>query len=210
MENDPIIEAPELRDRVQVFEDREHAAQILADLLATHANTQSVVLGIPAGGVPVAFVIAARLNLPLEVAVVSKITLPWDTEVGYGAVGFDGTTSLNEALIDQLGLTSQQIDEGIASTTKKVERRVHRLRGERTFPDLSRGPTILVDDGLASGLTMLVAVKVLRKQGAEEIVVAVLRWRREWRKSDRPRSRWRLRLSWSASARRCYSIPARR
>ena len=168
-----IVELPELRDRTQVFENRKHAGSVLAGLLAHYAETQSVVLGIPAGGVPVASVVAARLSLPLDVAVVSKITLPWDTEAGYGAVGFDGTVRLNEALIAQVGLSRQQINEGIAGTTQKVQRRVQRLRGQREFPGLSRGPVILVDDGLASGFTMRVAVKSLKNRGVVDIVVAV-------------------------------------
>lgn len=168
-----IVKLPELQDRTEVFENRKHAGSMLAGVLAHYAKTQSVVLAIPAGGVPVASVVAARLGLPLDVAVVSKITLPWDTEAGYGAVGFDGTVRLNEALIDHVELSRQQINEGIADTTQKVQRRVQRLRGQREFPDLSRGPTILVDDGLASGFTMRVAVKSLKSRGAIEIVVAV-------------------------------------
>jgi putative phosphoribosyl transferase len=109
----------------------------------------------------------------LDVAVVSKITLPWNTETGYGAVAFDGTMRLNGDLVAHLGLTKEQIQQGIDQTTPKVLRRVKRFRGNRSFPDLSKHQAILVDDGLASGFTMLKAIEALRKAGARHICVAV-------------------------------------
>jgi predicted phosphoribosyltransferase len=131
------------------------------------------VLAIPAGGVPVAVEMARRLELPLDVAVVSKLTLPWNPEAGFGALAFDGTLRLNEALVAQAGLGPDQIETVKARTQDKVARRVRELRGARPFPDLSGRCTILVDDGLASGFTMMVAIEALRHQGAQEIVVAV-------------------------------------
>ncbi|MEE8197803.1 MAG: hypothetical protein V3T69_11570, partial [Acidiferrobacterales bacterium] len=80
-----------LGDRAGVFCDRTHAGEVLADMLQGICVAQPLILGIPAGGVPVAAAIAPRLGAPLDVAVVSKITLPWNTEAGYGAVAFDGT-----------------------------------------------------------------------------------------------------------------------
>jgi putative phosphoribosyl transferase len=145
----------------------------LAEMLDTYRRTDAVVLAVPAGGVPVAGVIARRLAIPLEVAVVSKITLPWNTEAGYGAVAFDGTMRLNEDLVAHLGLTEEQIQKGVNQTTQKVIRRVRRFRRDRPFPDLAQRPAILVDDGLASGFTMLVAIEALRKTGAKAICVAI-------------------------------------
>jgi len=168
-----VIERPELRDRVRVFRDRAHAGEVLADMLSSYGKTEAIVLAIPAGGMPVAAAIAERLRIPLDVAVVSKITLPWNTEAGYGAVAFDGTMRLNEDLVAHLGLTKEQIQEGIGQTTQKVLRRVKRFRGDRPFPDLTKRQVILVDDGLASGFTMLVAIEALRKAGARHICVAV-------------------------------------
>jgi putative phosphoribosyl transferase len=168
-----IMERPELRDRVGVFRDRPHAGEVLAEMLTAYRKADAMVLAIPAGGVPVAAAIAKQLCIPLDVAVVSKITLPWNTEAGYGAVAFDGTMRLNEDLVPRLGLTKEQIQQGIAQTTQKVLRRVKRFRGDQPFPDLSESRVILVDDGLASGFTMLVAVEALRKAGAQHICVAV-------------------------------------
>ena len=168
-----ISERPELRDRTRVFRDRQHAGEVLAEMLGSYSKTDALVLAIPAGGVPVAAAIAKRLQIPLDVAVVSKITLPWNTEAGYGAVAFDKTMRLNEDLVAHLGLTKGQIQEGIEQTTQKVLRRVKRFRGDRPFPDLTKRRAILVDDGLASGFTMLVAIEALRKAGARHICVAV-------------------------------------
>ncbi|MBW2039226.1 MAG: phosphoribosyltransferase [Deltaproteobacteria bacterium] len=168
-----IIERSEFREHSRVFCDRAHAGKILADMLDPHRQQDAMVLAIPAGGVPVAAVIAETLHLPLEVAVVSKITLPWNTEAGYGAVASDGTMRLNEDLLSHLGLTEREIQQGMDQTYQKVLKRVKRFRGDQLFPDLLKRPAILVDDGLASGFTLLAAIETLRKFGAKRIIVAV-------------------------------------
>jgi putative phosphoribosyl transferase len=168
-----IIERPELRERTRVFRDRAHAGEVLAEMLDAYRQSDAVVLAIPAGGVPLGAVIARKLQIPLEVAVVSKITLPWNTEAGYGAVAFDETVRLNEDLVARLGLTEGQIKEGIDHTAHKVRRRVESFRGDRPVPDLAKHRAILVDDGLASGFTMLVAIEALRNAEARNICVAV-------------------------------------
>jgi predicted phosphoribosyltransferase len=168
-----IIESSELRDRRYVFRDRAHAGAVLSDMLASYRDSDAIVVTIPAGGVPVGVAMARELTILLDVAVVSKITPPWNTEVGYGAVSFQGAVRLNEPLVARLDLTEEQIRDGIERTQTKVERRERELRGERPFPDVSRRPAILVDDGLASGFTMRVAVESLERLGATRILVAV-------------------------------------
>lgn len=142
-------------------------------MLEAFRGTAAQVLGIPSGGIPVAMAVAEELHLPLEAAVVSKITLPWNTEAGYGAVAFDGTVRLNEELLPHLRLTEQQMAEGLEKTREKVARRVRKFRGDRPWSDLSGQTAILVDDGLASGFTMLVAVEAVRRLKARELLVAV-------------------------------------
>jgi predicted phosphoribosyltransferase len=156
-----IYDLPELRDRMEVFRDRIHAGQVLVEMLEVIDQKSSIVLGIPAGGVPVAAEIAKKLGLAFDVAVVSKITLPWNTEAGYGAVAFDGTQRLNEEMLSHLGLTGKEIQTGIEKTKVKVFERVASLRGEKPLPELSQKNIIVVDDGLASGFTMQVAVAAL-------------------------------------------------
>jgi predicted phosphoribosyltransferase len=168
-----VTELPGLRDRLHVFRDRPHAGEILAGMLEDYRASRTLVMAIPAGGIPVAASLARRLSLPLDVAVVSKITLPWNTEAGYGAVAFDGTVRLNRDLLSRLGLSEKEIEAGKAATTGKVERRVEKFRGEPSYPALMRERVILVDDGLASGFTLLVGVEALKKSGTGEIIVAV-------------------------------------
>jgi putative phosphoribosyl transferase len=129
----------------------------MAEMLDAYRQSDAMVLAIPAGGVPVGAVIAQRLNIPLEVAVVSKITLPWNTEAGYGAVAFDGTVRLNDDFLSHIGLTEEQIQEGIDQTTQKVHRRVKSFRENRPFPDLAKHR----------------AIEALRKAGATAICVAI-------------------------------------
>jgi predicted phosphoribosyltransferase len=168
-----VYDLKQYREHTRVFRDRIHAGDVLARMLEPFLKDEDLVLGIPAGGVPVAVVVARTLNLRFDVAVVSKITLPWNTEAGYGAVAFDGTVRLNSALIARIGLTEAQIRVGIKETTAKVNRRMEKLRKKHPFPDLSGQSTILVDDGIASGFTLRVAVEALKKAGAKQIIVAV-------------------------------------
>lgn len=168
-----IISLPEFADKRLVFRNREHAGQVLAQMLKQETWPDAIVLAIPAGGVPVGQVVAQKLGAAFDVAVVSKITLPWNTEAGYGAIAFDGSMRFNEMLLARLNLTNQQMKEGIAETKEKVSRRSRTLRGQQPFPDLSDRSAILVDDGLASGFTMFCAIDAVKKAGARQVVVAV-------------------------------------
>lgn len=170
---DNFFDVPDMRNRTAVFRSREHAGEILSEMLMQYKNTESIVFAIPAGGVPVGAVVAAELQLPLDIAVVSKITLPWNTEAGYGAVAFDGTVRLNEDMASRLGLNEKVVREGIEQTRNKVRKRVAEFRGGKPSISVAARPVILVDDGIASGFTMLVAVEALRKSGANRIIVAV-------------------------------------
>jgi putative phosphoribosyl transferase len=147
-----VIELPALRNRSGVFRGRAHAGDVLADMLSAYRGSNALVLGIPAGGAPVAAVIARALALPLA---------------------FDGTLRLNDALVARAGLSEADVVNGKVRAQEKVLRRVKQLRGNRPFPDLSHRSAILVDDGLASGFTLMVAIEALRHQRAGEIVVAV-------------------------------------
>jgi len=167
-----IIDLPKLRNRVRVFRDRAAAGQVLAGMLKEYRGSDALVMGVPAGGMAVAVELARELRLPLDIAVVSKITLPWNSEAGYGAVAFDGTVMLNEALLSRLNLSDQDIRTGIKKTEEKVSRRVAMFRGNRPLPDFKE-PVLLVDDGLASGFTLRVAIKALRRNGAANVILAV-------------------------------------
>jgi putative phosphoribosyl transferase len=168
-----IWEISELRNRTKVFRDREHAGMVLAEMMSDYKDENALVLGIPAGGIPVAAVLARELSLELDVAVVSKVTLPWNTEAGYGAVSWEGTVRLNQDLVSSIGLSKDEIHKGIEETMEKVKRRVKLFRGDRNWPNLGEETVILVDDGIASGFTILVAVMALKNMGVDELMVAV-------------------------------------
>jgi predicted phosphoribosyltransferase len=168
-----VVEDASLREREAVFRDRTHAGRHLAGLLEESIGGDELVLAIPAGGVPVAAALARELGLEVDLAVVSKITLPWNSEAGYGAVAFDGTHRLNHDLLPLLGLSDAQIRRGVERTRAKVERRVLDLRAGRGPLSLADRPVIVVDDGLASGMTMRVAVEAVERAGTARITVAV-------------------------------------
>jgi predicted phosphoribosyltransferase len=146
---------------------------VLAGLLEPFRGSGGVVLAIPAGGWPVATVIAGRLGLAHDVAVVSKITPSWNSEVGYGAVAFDGTARIDERLAAELGIGREERRRGVQAALQKVSRRVTRLRGGDPAPRVEGRPVILVDDGLASGTTMLAAIEAVERLKPEGITVAV-------------------------------------
>lgn len=168
-----VFDRPLMREKNHVFDDRKQAGEILGAMLQAFRGSNAILLGIPAGGLPVAMVIREKTGVELDVAVVSKITLPWNTEAGYGAVAFDGTVRLNKVMLADIRLSEEQILAGKENTSNKVNRRVKILRGDRPFPDLTGRPVLLVDDGLASGFTLMVAVDAVKKAGAASITVAV-------------------------------------
>ena len=168
-----VFDCPDLRDRRQVFRDRSHAGDVLAGLLAGRDARAGLVLAIPAGGVPVGAIVARRLEVPLDLAVVSKITPSWNTEVGYGAVAWDGTTRIDRNFVRSFDLSDQEVQAGVARAQDKVARRLQRFRGDRPPPVLAGVAALLVDDGLASGSTLRVAVEAARGAGASAVLVAV-------------------------------------
>lgn len=168
-----LYEIPELRQKIGVFQDRRHAGQVLAEMLHEWQDSKAMVLAVPSGGMPVAVEVAGTLDLSLDVAVVSKILLPWNTESGFGAVGFDGSVWINQKYVDYYRLDRPTIEEQTQAAMEKVQRRVKLFRGDRPWPDLQNRPVIVVDDGIAAGSTLRVAVQALRNTGAVEIIVAV-------------------------------------
>ncbi len=169
-----IIEEPALRERMLVFRDRFQAGNLLAQKLGEYSGKDNViVLAIPAGGVPVGYSIAKELAVPMDVVIVRKAQIPWNTEAGFGAITWDGETVLNEPLVEQLGLTREEIEESILITKRNIQERLRKFRGDSPLPQLRDKVIILVDDGLASGFTMLATARTARKRRPKRIVVAV-------------------------------------
>jgi predicted phosphoribosyltransferase len=169
-----IIENPTYRERMFVFRDRLHAGKLLAEKLREYAGKGNVILlALPAGGVPVGYAIAKELGILMDTMVVRKVQMPWNTEAGFGALTWDGETVLNEPLLRQLCLTREVIKESNSKTRRIIQERLRKFRGNKPMPDLSSKVVILVDDGLASGFTMLAAARSARKRTPEKIIVAV-------------------------------------
>lgn len=168
-----LREEPTWRDKSRLFADRAAAGQLLAQKLADYKNVNGIVLAIPAGGVPVAAEIARALNLPLELLIVRKMQIPWNTEAGFGALAPDGQVLLNEPLVRALGLTKAQIQGQVAATRQNLAQREQLFRHGRPYPDFSGKSLIVVDDGLASGYTMRAALQFLSPQNPAALIVAV-------------------------------------
>jgi predicted phosphoribosyltransferase len=168
-----IHELAEMRDRKRVFRDRRHAGDVLAGMLVGRLSEDSRILAIPAGGVPVAAAVAKALRLPLDLAVVSKVTPAWNTEIGYGAVAFDGRVRVDEQRRSALGIGREEEGVDVERARAKVRRRVQGLRGSGRPLVPPGGTAVLVDDGLASGITMETAVEAIRDSGAGRVIVAV-------------------------------------
>jgi putative phosphoribosyl transferase len=156
-----------------LFRDRSDAGRILAERLLGYQCLDSVVLAIPRGGVPVGFEIAQKLNALFDVIIPRKIPIPWNPEAGFGAITDDGTTVLNEAMVRSLGLREDEIRVAVDVVREEIMRRKAAYRDDLPEPKLTGRAVILVDDGLASGYTMLAAIQSIRKQRPSSVVVAV-------------------------------------
>ena len=156
------------------FRDRSHAGRALAAKLRRYAREPSLlVLGLPRGGVPVAYEVAQRLGVPLDVFIVRKLGVPGFEELAAGAIASGGVRVLNEDVLRALPNADEIIESVTVKETAELERREKSYRDDRPAPELRDRVVILVDDGLATGATMRAAVKALRQRGVAKIVVAV-------------------------------------
>jgi putative phosphoribosyl transferase len=155
------------------FQNRSQAGQLLGERLAYLTSERPVVLGLPRGGVPVAFEVAQALASPLDVLVVRKLGVPFHHEFAFGAIGEDDARVLNTQFVQQLGLSKDAIAEVVRHERAELIRRVELYRGDRAALDLIGRTVVIVDDGLATGATARVAVEVARARGAKRIIVAV-------------------------------------
>jgi len=160
--------------RFQIFQDRTDAGRQLAEELPNYAERDDViVLGLPRGGVPVAFEVAQRLRVPLDVFVVRKLGVPGHEELAMGAIAPGGVRVLNEDVLHVIPDAQAIVEMVTAIEREELERREYHYRGDRPPPDFKDRTIILIDDGLATGATMRAAVAALRQQGAAKIIVAV-------------------------------------
>ena len=156
------------------YKDRTDAGQQLAERLDAYRDRKDVlVLGLPRGGVPVAYEVAKALNVPLDVYLVRKLGAPGQEELAMGAIATGGVMLLNHDVIRELGITDEMTRAISMREWQELARREGLYRGARPLPEVAGKTVILVDDGLATGFTMRAAIAALKKQGPAHIVVAV-------------------------------------
>jgi putative phosphoribosyl transferase len=161
-------------DRPQPFADRHEAGAILATQLQAYKERNDlVVLGLPRGGVPVAFEVAMALGAPLDVFVVRKLGVPGHAELAMGAIASGGIRVLNDDVVAWYGLPPAAIEEVARVEQSELERREREYRNDQPLVDLTGKTVVLVDDGLATGSTMKAAVQAVRAKDPARIVVAV-------------------------------------
>jgi predicted phosphoribosyltransferase len=156
-----------------LFYDRTDAGRRLAKLLKRRIQGPCIVLAIPRGGVVVGYEVAKELGCPLDVVISRKVGAPAQPELAVGAVAEDGVVFVDEEIAGLVGVSRDYVERRAREELREVRRRAEEYRGGREMPDLSGKTVILVDDGLATGLTMMAAVHMARNKGAEKVVVAV-------------------------------------
>jgi len=156
-----------------IFENRQDAGRQLAEKLSGYKGQPVIVLAIPNGGVPVALEVALALEADLDLVISRKIPIPLSPEAGFGAIADDGTIILNEIAVKSIGLSRQQIEYEASKVRAEIKQRSLLYRGNRPLVSVSGKTVIIIDDGLASGFTMMAAVQSVRRRRPKEIIIAV-------------------------------------
>jgi len=156
------------------FRDRHEAGRLLAKELASlRGQKNMIVLGIPRGGVVVAYEVAKELGAPLDVYITRKIGAPHNPELAIGAVASDGTLVLDDDLVRRMGAPDDYVQEETERQRKEIQRRLAAYRGSRPEPELQDKTVILVDDGIATGATVLASLRALKQRKPAQLILAV-------------------------------------
>jgi putative phosphoribosyl transferase len=169
----PILNTVAAMAHRRLFHDRAHAGRELARSLAAYRDESPIVLGLPRGGVAVAYEVAQALGAPLDVWVVRKLGAPIQPELGMGAVAEGGEVFLDPQIVRLVGASDADVQEVVASKTAEVEERCRRFRHGRDAPDVAGKTVLLVDDGIATGGTARAALRALRRRGPRRLVLAI-------------------------------------
>ena len=155
------------------FQDRMEAGRLLgAELASRNIGLDAIVLALPRGGLPVGAEVAKALNAPLDVVLVRKLGVPWEPELAMGAIAGDFEV-LDHQLIREFGISEAEVEAVAAREAKEIERRASLFRGGRPAPDVHGRTVVLVDDGLATGSTMLVAARYVHSLHPRKLIIAV-------------------------------------
>lgn len=157
---------------MKLFQNRADAGHQLAQKLKHYSTEKPIILALPRGGVPVAYEIAEALKAPLEVLIVRKIGLPWNPELGVGAVA-PGVRILDKKMLYQFGVTTAEIEKIIAKEQQEVERRQELYQQHDDLQKITGKTVILVDDGVATGVTVRAAIQAVKHLTPSKIILAI-------------------------------------
>ena len=156
-----------------IFNDRQHAGQLLGEKLLSYQTQHPIILCLPRGGVAVGAKIAALLSAPLDVLIVRKIGAPFRSELAVGALCEDDPPIWSEHILSRTGLKPDDLSVTVSKESQKIKHQIQTFRGGRKFTEITNKIVIVIDDGLATGATASAAVRYLKKKGAAQIILAV-------------------------------------
>ena len=155
------------------FADRWAAGRALADEVAPHLDpAESIILGLPRGGVPVAYEVAARVGAPLDVLLVRKLGVPWQPELAFGAIATGDVVVYNDEVVRVAALSQEEMEEVVEQERAELARRERLYRGDRPAADVEGKTVVVVDDGIATGSTVRAGLRALAELGASRTIVA--------------------------------------
>jgi putative phosphoribosyl transferase len=158
----------------RIYVDRRDAGRALVPEIKRCELKDPIILGLPRGGIPVAFEVAVALGAPLDVLVVRKLGAPFQPELALGAIASGGIRVLNEEFLGEIpGVDESVIEDIVAAETKELQRRESLYRGDRPYPELRKQNVIVVDDGMATGATMRAAAEAVRSRDPARLLIAV-------------------------------------
>jgi len=168
-----IVYDKELLECFRVFKNRVDAGRKLAEACKLVIKETDYVFAVPRGGVPVGVQVANALKSKFDLIICRKLLIPWNREAGFGAVDPDGNVFVDDVFVSMIGLSSRDVEEAIKEQLNEIRHRNKVLRGGKPYPNLSGKSVILVDDGIAAGYTMSVALNFVKNRGASKVFVAV-------------------------------------
>lgn len=157
-----------------MFKNRIDAGRQLADVLVQEQLTQPLVIAVPRGGVVVGAEIARRLKAPLDIIVPRKIGAPYNPEVAIGALTQDGTVILNTHIMGKLSLCEEDLSDLVTAERKEINRRMELYRGSKNYPDYEGRDLIITDDGIATGQTMVAALRSMKKMFKPNVLILAI------------------------------------
>lgn len=156
-----------------IFLDRKDAGEKLTDSLEKFKDEDVIVLAVPRGGLEIAYDTVKKFGFKWDLIIPRKIGAPHNKEFAIGAVAVDGSYFINNHYVKMLGISQEYIEKEVLEQTKEIKRRMKEYRGKDTFPEVKDKTVIIIDDGIATGFTILAVIKSVKKQGAKKIILAI-------------------------------------